>query len=78
MRQQRRRPTLSPAPMQQKATQELPKTGYALVVDGLLKTEFKTKEDAQKGAEDLKRRFPMLQIKVFDAQAQRSEDVASA
>jgi hypothetical protein len=43
-----------------------------------MKTEFKTKESAQKGAEDLKRRFPMLQIKVFDAQTQRSEDVVLA
>jgi hypothetical protein len=62
----------------QKTTPELPKIGYALVVDGLVKTEFKTKESAQKGAEDLKRRFPMLQIKVFDAQTQRSEDVVLA
>jgi hypothetical protein len=64
--------------MQQKAPPELPKTGYALVVDGLVKTEFKTKEDARKRAEDLKRRFPMLQIRVFDAQSQRIEDVVPA
>jgi hypothetical protein len=38
-----------------KTTQELPKTGYALVVDGRLKTEFETKEGAQNGAEELKR-----------------------
>ena len=77
MRQQRRRPALSLPPMH-KTTQELPKTGYALVVDGRLKTECETKEGAQKGAEDLKRRFPMLQVRVFDAQAQRSEDVVLA
>ena len=64
--------------MQHKTTLELPQTGYALVVDGHVKTEFATKEGAQKGAEDLKRRFPMLQIKVFDAQSQRSEDVVLA
>ena len=79
MRQQRGRTASPPAaPMQHKKPPELPKTGYALVVDGLVKTEFKTKEGAQKGAEDLKRRFPMLQIKVFDAQFQRSDDVVLA
>jgi predicted Holliday junction resolvase-like endonuclease len=37
---------------------ELPTTGYALEVDGRLKTEFETKEGAWKGAEELKKRFP--------------------
>ena len=78
MRQHRRHLGSSLAPMQQKQTLEMPKTGYALVVDGHVKTEFTTKEGAQKGAEDLKRRFPMLQIKVFDAQARSSEDVVLA
>jgi hypothetical protein len=64
--------------MQHKPAPELPKTGYALLVDGHVKTEFTTKEGAQRGAEDLKRRFPMLQIKVFDAQSQRSEEIALA
>ena len=40
--------------------------------------EFETKESAQRGAEDLKRRFPTPQIKVFDAAAQRSVDVVLA
>jgi hypothetical protein len=61
--------------MQQKKTPEMPKTGYALVVDGHVKTEFTTKEGALVGAEDLKRRFPMLQIKVLDAESKRCEDV---
>ena len=64
--------------MQHKTNPELPKSGYALVVDGLVKTEFQTKEGAQKGAEDLKRRFPMLQVKVFDAQTRRSQDIVLA
>ena len=35
-------------------TRELPTTGYALEVDGRLKTEFETKEGAWTGAEELK------------------------
>jgi hypothetical protein len=38
--------------------------GYALIVDGQLKTEFKSKDHALKAATDLKGRFPMLQVKV--------------
>jgi hypothetical protein len=54
---------------------KLPTTGYVLVVDGHLKTEFKTKDGARKGAEELKRRFPMLQVKIYDAEAKRSDEI---
>jgi hypothetical protein len=54
---------------------ELPATGYALEVDGRLKTEFKTKEGAQKGAEELKKRFPILKVKIYDAQTKTSAEV---
>ena len=47
---------------------ELPTTGYALEVDGRLKTEFETREGARSGAEELKKRFPMLRVKVYDAE----------
>ena len=50
-------------------------TGYGLVVDGHLKSEFETKDSALKAAEDLKKRFPMLQIRVFDAEQNRSEEI---
>jgi hypothetical protein len=43
-------------------TVELPKSSFALEIDGRLKTEFSTKEGAEHGAIELKRRFPMLQI----------------
>jgi hypothetical protein len=46
---------------------ELPKTGFALEVDGRIKTEFDTREGADRGAIELKRRFPMLQIRIYDA-----------
>ena len=56
-------------------TNELPNAGYALEVDGRIKTEFQTKEGAKKGAVELKSRFPMLQIKIFDAVSKTRETV---
>jgi hypothetical protein len=41
--------------------------GFGLEVDGRMKTTFSTQEAAQKSAQDLKARFPMLQVKVYDA-----------
>jgi hypothetical protein len=76
MRYQPRRPTQisAPAPMH-KSNPELPTSGYALVVDGQVKAEFKTEEGARRGAEDLKQRFPMLQIRVYDAKSKRIDDI---
>jgi hypothetical protein len=51
-------------------TTELPKSGFALEIDGLMKAEFCTKEGAEQGAVELKRRFPMLQIGIYDAATQ--------
>jgi hypothetical protein len=53
----------------------LPSDGYALIVDGLVKTPFETKPGADDGARDLKRRFPALQVKVHDAQAKADHEV---
>jgi hypothetical protein len=53
---------------------KLPSVGYALEVDGRLKTEFETKEGAWAGAEELKKRFPMLRIKVYDAETETTEE----
>jgi hypothetical protein len=50
-------------------TIEKPKAGFAIEIDGRLKTEFATKEGAELGASELKRRFPMLQIRIYDAAA---------
>lgn len=44
-------------------------------VDGRLKTEFTTNEEARTGAEELKRRLPMLQVKVYDAETKTKEEV---
>ena len=57
---------------------DLPTAGYVIVVDGRIKTEFTTKEGAQTGARDLKQRFPMLQIKIYDAEARSDEEILLA
>jgi hypothetical protein len=54
---------------------ELPKTGFALEIDGLVKTEFKTREGAESGAIELKRRFPSLRIRLYDAQTQSRHEI---
>lgn len=51
---------------------ELPNTGYALEVDGRLKTQFETKEGAWTGAEELKKRFPMRKSGDFRAEYEGS------
>lgn len=53
----------------------LPTARYALEVDGRTKTEFQTEEGAKKGAIELKTRFPMLQIKIYDASSKARETV---
>jgi len=70
-------PSAAPAPMH-RASPSLPTSGYALIVDGHIKNEFKTKEGAEKRARELKSRFPMLQIKVYNAEAKVSEEVVLA
>lgn len=45
----------------------LPDSGYALIVDGCVKTQFETRQGAEQGAKDLKRRFPALRVKIYDA-----------
>jgi hypothetical protein len=57
------------------ATQELPASGYAIEVDGRLKAEFATKDGAWAGGEELKKRFPMLQIRIYDAQTHAREEI---
>lgn len=39
------------------------------MIDGLVKTEFATRDGVEIAARDLKRRFPMLQVKIYDAVA---------
>jgi hypothetical protein len=55
---------------------DLPTSGYALEVDGRLKAEFATVEGARSGAEELKRRFPVLRVRIYDAQTKAREEIA--
>ena len=55
----------------------LPGSGYGIEVDGLLKSEFVTIEGATNGARELKTRFPMLQIRIYDAAAKTRTEVTA-
>ncbi len=54
---------------------QLPTTGFAIEIDGRIKTEFDTREGAESGAVALKRRFPDLQVRVYDANLQSRHEV---
>jgi hypothetical protein len=74
MRQQRTQRMSAPAPVR-KLRSDVPATGYALIVDGQAKADFKTHEEALKAARDLKGRFPMLQVKVYDVENKLAENI---
>ncbi|MCP1854295.1 hypothetical protein ACVIHH_000230 [Bradyrhizobium sp. USDA 4518] len=58
------------------STRRLPASGYVLEVDGQLKTEFATRDGAWAGAQELKKRRPMLQVRVYDAMTKDREEVS--
>lgn len=60
-----------------KANRYVPTSGFALLVDGCVKAEFETRDGVDVGAKDLKRRFPMLHIEIYDAQSKSEEVVRS-
>jgi hypothetical protein len=45
-----------------------PETGFTLLVDGHFKNQFETLAQAKQAATDLKSRFPILRIAVYDAE----------
>lgn len=47
---------------------------FALVIDGQVKAEFETREGAVAGAKNLKRRFPLLEIEVYEPDENRRGD----
>jgi hypothetical protein len=76
MRQQRTQGTPVTAPAtRSRVPTDLPTSGYALIVDGHAKREFNTQDTAIQAAKDLKKRFPMLQVKVYDADKKRVEQI---
>jgi len=76
MRHQGKQRMAMPAPRSR--DKDLPTSGYALIVDGHSKAIFASKDQALKAAKDLKGRFPMLQVKVYDAERKRSEKIELA
>ena len=76
MRHQGKQRMAMPAPRPR--DKDLPTSGYALIVDGHSKAIFASKDQALKAAKDLKGRFSMLQVKVFDAETKRSEKIELA
>ena len=57
-------------------TRELPDQGYALEVDGRMKAEFATMDGARAGGQELKKRFPMLRVRIYDAQTKTREEIS--
>ena len=45
----------------------LPTEGYVLEVDGKFKSEFESSEAAMKAGLELKKKYPHIQVKVYDA-----------
>jgi len=52
-------------------------SGYGIEVDGLLKSEFVTIEGATNGARELKTRFSMLQIRIYDVVTKTRTEVTA-
>ena len=46
----------------------LPTKGYGLAVDGKIKSEYDTAEAAFKAGLEIKRKFPLVQVAVYDAE----------
>jgi hypothetical protein len=45
----------------------MPTEGYVIEVDGILKSEYATPDEASKAGLVLKKKFPNIQVKVYDA-----------
>jgi hypothetical protein len=45
----------------------IPSKGYVLEIDGKFKSEFETSEAAMKSALQLKKKYPQIQVNVYDA-----------
>ena len=45
----------------------IPSKGYVLEIDGKFKSEFETSEAAMKSGLELKKKYPQIQVNVYDA-----------
>jgi hypothetical protein len=67
-----KKPVLSidePEPKKAPRADRPPTEGFAVVVDGHFKSEFKTRNAAETSGRKLKSTYPMLQIKIYDSAA---------
>jgi hypothetical protein len=55
----------------------LPTAGFAIEIDGRIKSEFATIDGATSGARELKTRFPHLQIRIYDAATKGRLDISA-
>ena len=69
-------PAPAPAPVVRKASEAVgvradlpPADGFTLLVDGHFKNQFGDLKGAKTAASELKSRFPMLRIEIYDAAA---------
>jgi hypothetical protein len=68
----------APQPRNVQRADIVPSSGYVLVVDGCMKTEYGDEAAAKKAAEDLLKRYPMLFIQVFDAKTKTRATLKSS
>jgi hypothetical protein len=61
------RPTETEPPKTLKRADEIASSGFALVVDGIFKSEFESRTSAQKLADELLKKYPMLRVEIYDA-----------
>jgi hypothetical protein len=47
----------------------LPTDGYAVAVDAKIKSTYRTAEEAFKAGSEIKRKFPVVQVTIYDAKA---------
>lgn len=45
----------------------LPVEGYGLLIDGKIKSQYPTSEAALKAGQEIKQKFPKVQVALFDA-----------
>jgi hypothetical protein len=50
---------------------EVPHEGFVLSVDGVMKAQFETLAEAMAAGSNLKTKFPVIYVQVFDATAQK-------
>jgi hypothetical protein len=66
---------VAPQPRNIQRADIAPREGFALVVDGHMKTTYEDEGTAKKAAADLLSRFPMLHVQIYNAATKTRTDV---